>query len=132
MSPERKSGPGVSPHDTTASSGFRFVIEIVAWVAGPWAAAELSGSVWVALPTLVVLVALPAVCNTPGDKSSTLVVTPGPVRIAIELLLLVVAVASAWIVWPGWAATVVTTIGALMVVTGLSRYRWLAAGAPPA
>ena len=123
-------GPGVSPYDTAASSGTRFVIEVVAWIAGPWAAGRLLGSGWYAIPTVLVLVALPALFNTPGDKNTTGIATPGPIRIALEMLLLAVAVGSAWIVWPTWAALGVTAVGLALLITGLPRYRWLAAGAP--
>lgn len=115
-----------SPYDTTASSLTRFGIEVVAWVAGPWAAADVADTNWAILPALLVLVGLPSAFNTPGDKNTTGVPTPGPLRIAIEMLLLVVAVVSAWIVWPTWAAILVTLLGAAMLVTGMPRYRWLA------
>jgi hypothetical protein len=115
-----------SPYDTTASSLTRFGIEVVAWVAGPWAAADVADTKWAILPALLVLVGLPSVFNTPGDKNTTGVPTPGPIRIAIEMVLLVVAVLSAWIVWPTWAAILVTLLGAAMLVTGMPRYRWLA------
>lgn len=121
---------GPSPYDTPASSGTRFGIELVAWVAGPWAAADVTGSGWAALPALVILMGLPALYNTPGDKNTTGIATPGPIRIIIEMFLLIVAVLGAWIVWPMWAALVVTALGAVMIATGLPRYRWLAAGAP--
>lgn len=114
-----------SPFDTAASSLTRFGIEVVAWVAGPWAAADVTGTKWAIVPALLVLVGLPSVFNTPGDKNTTGVPTPGPIRIAIEMLLLAVAVISAWIVWPTWAAILVTLLGAGMLVTGLRRYRWL-------
>ena len=127
----RPAAAGPSPYDTTASSLTRFGIELVAWVAGPWATAEISGSGWVALPALLVLIGLPSVFNTPGDKNTTGIATPGPVRIGIEMFLLVVAVGSAWVVWPVWAAVAVTVLGVVMLVAGLPRYRWLAAGAPP-
>jgi hypothetical protein len=84
-----------------------------------------------ALLALLVLLALPSVFNTPGDKHITGVATPGPIRIIIEMFLLVVAAASAWYVWPVWAAIVVTALGGALLATGLPRYRWLAAGAPP-
>jgi hypothetical protein len=124
---ELRGGPGVSPYDTNASSGFRFLIEIVAWVAGPWAIADVTGSGWLAVPTLLVLFGLPALFNTPGDKASTVVATPGLLRILIEMVLLTAAVAGAWIVWPPWAAVIVSGIGLAMLITGGRRYRWLAA-----
>lgn len=133
MAPQSRSESGAagpSPFDTRLSAGSRFAIELAAWVAGPWAAADMTGSGWVAVPALVVLVTLPALFNTPGDKNTDGIATPGPIRIEIEMFLLGVAVASAWIVWPAWAALAVTIIGVVMVVAGLPRYRWLAAGAP--
>ena len=121
---------GPSPYDTSVSAGSRFAIELAAWVAGPWAAADMTGWGWMAVPALVVLVGLPALFNTPGDKKTDGIATPGPIRIEIEMFLLGVAVASAWIVWSAWAALAVTIVGIVMVASGLPRYRWLAAGAP--
>jgi len=121
-------GPGVSPYDTPWSSGFRFLIELVAWVAGPWAVADLTDAGWAAIPAALVLLGLPSVFNTPGDKNTTGVPTPGLIRIGIEAILLAAAVAGAWVVWPTWAAVAVSVVGALMIITGLRRYRWLAAG----
>jgi hypothetical protein len=121
---------GPSPYDTAASASTRFAIELVAWVAGPWAAADTVGFWWAAIPALLVLVGLPAVFNTPGDKHTDGIATPGPIRIGIEMFLLVVAVGSAWIVWPPWAAVAVAILATVMLLTGLPRYRWLAAGAP--
>lgn len=121
----------LSPFDTPTSSATRFGIEVVAWVAGPWAAADLAGSWVAAIPTALVLVALPAAFNTPGDKQVTGIATPGPIRIVIEMLLLIVAVRSAWLVWPAEAGLFVSGLAFAMLVTGAPRYRWLAAGAPP-
>jgi hypothetical protein len=123
--------PGPSPYDTPVSSGLRFVMELVAWTAGPWAAADLADNAWVAIPALVVLVAVPGVFSTPGDKHSVVVPTPGPVRVGLELLLFAVAVAGAWIVWPDWAAILVTLVAIGALITGRERTRWLLAGAPP-
>ena len=120
----------VSPYDTSMSATWRFVMEMLAWIAGPWAFAEVLGSAWFAIPALIVLVALPATFNTPGDKNHTPVATPGPVRIGIEMFLFTVAVVGAWIVWPQWLAILVTVWAAAAIVTGFPRYRWLAAGAP--
>lgn len=82
------------------------------------------------MPALLVLVGLPGIFNTPGDKHVSGMATPGPIRIGIEMFLLAAAVGSAWIVWPVWSAVGVTALGVAMLITGVTRYRWLAAGAP--
>jgi len=46
------------------------------------------------------------------------------------MFLLATAVAAARVVWPTWAAAVVTVIGVALLLTGHARYRWLADGAP--
>ena len=131
MSTKKRDGPGVSPYDTHASSGFRFLIEIAAWVGGPWAASEIVGAWWAAIPTALVLFALPAVFNTPGDKHTTGIPTPGPARLGIEALLLAAAVYGARRMWPSWLAVAVSVAGGLMILFGIPRYRWLLRGAPP-
>ena len=123
--------PANSPHDTGASSVTRFGTELVAWVAGPWAVQRTTGSWLLTLATLVFLVGLPALCNTPGDKKVTGIATPGPLRVLIELVLAGAAVVGAWTIWPSWAATMVAVLVVAMAVTGIARYRWLLDGAPP-
>lgn len=119
---------GPSPFDTPMSSATRFLMEVIAWVAGPWAAATATGSRWAAVPALLLLFALPALFNTPGDKHATPIATPGPIRIAIEALLIAVATASAWYLWPAWVAILVSLLAALTVLFGRRRYLWLASG----
>ena len=123
-------GPGVSPYDTHLSSALRFLVELVTWIAGPWAAADATGQWWVAIPVAIVLLALPAVFSTLGDKHQVIVATPGAVRLTLELVLWAVAIAGAWVVWPVWAVVFVTVLVAAASVTGLSRARWLLQGAP--
>lgn len=125
---EATSSIGPSPFDTPASSATRFAMEIIAWVGGPWAAATVAGSRWAAVPALLILFALPALFNTPGDKHSTPIATPGPIRIAIEALLIIVATASAWYLWPSWVAISVSVLAVTTVAFGMRRYRWLATG----
>ena len=62
----RDGAPFAHPHDTPVSAGLRFAAEIIAWVAGPWAATAAAG--WVAAPVAIVLVGLPAVFSTASDK----------------------------------------------------------------
>jgi hypothetical protein len=116
------------PFDTTLSSGLRFLGELIAWVAGPWAAA--TESIWLAIPTLAVLVGLPSVFSTPGDKRQIIVVTPGPLRVLLELVLHVVALASAWAVWPAWLAAISTVVVIAAIVAGIPRTKRLLRGAP--
>ena len=70
------------PFDTQLSSGLRFLVEVIAWVSGPWAASQLS--VWVIVPALVLLIGLPSIFSTPGDKRQIVVATPGPLRVLLE------------------------------------------------
>ncbi len=116
------------PYDTPLSAGLRFGVELTAWVAGPWAAAQAAP--WLAIPALVVLVGLPAVFSTKGDKRQVVVSTPGAVRVVIELALHAVAVAGAWIAWPAWLALAVTLVVAAALGVGLPRLGWLLRGAP--
>ena len=120
--------PFSHPHDTPVSSGLRFAVEVIAWIAAPWAVAQEAW--WLAIPVLVVLVGLPAVFSTPGDKRQVIVATPGPPRVAIEMLLHAAAIAGAWLVWPAWAAAIATVIVLAALATGTARLRWLLGGAP--
>jgi hypothetical protein len=114
------------PDDRTASA-LRFTVELAAWVATPWALARHS---WLlAVLSLVVLIGLPAVLSTPGDKSdkaAVIIAVPGWVTILMVLLQLVAAVVSAWLVWPAWVAVVVALLAVAALVTERRRWRWLA------
>ena len=83
-------------YDTVLSAGLRFCSEVLAWIAGPWAAAQISE--WLILPVLIMLVGLPSVFSTENDKRQIIVSTPGPVRIGIDALLanLLLGASSAW------------------------------------
>jgi len=116
------------PFDTPLSSGLRFLAEIIAWVSCTWAAVQQS--VWLAIPVVVILVGLPSVFSTPGDKKQIVVATPGPVRILLEFVLYAVGVACAWVVWPAWLAVVATVIVLAAVAVGIPRTKWLLRGAP--
>ena len=116
------------PFDTPVSSGFRFLTELIAWVAGPWAASAVSA--WLIVPVLVVLVGLPSIFSTPGDKKQIVVATPGPVRLLIEGLQYAVAAVAPWLVWPAWAAVICSMVVIVAIALGLSRMAWLVRGAP--
>ncbi|MEU8585462.1 hypothetical protein AB0C59_00380 [Streptomyces sp. NPDC048664] len=113
------------PDDRTASA-LRFGVELIAWVATPWA---LAGHSWVlAALSVVLLIGLPTCFSTPGDKAHVIIAVPGRVTILLVLLQLAAAVASSWLAWPAWAATVVTLLAATTLVTERPRWRWLASG----
>ena len=116
------------PYDTPFTSGLRFLVEIIAWVAGPWAASQWAG--WLIAPALIILIGLPSLFSTSGDKRQVIVATPGPLRVVIELFLHGAAVAASWLVWPAWLAIVSTIIVAAALVAGLPRIGWLLRGAP--
>ncbi len=116
------------PFDTVLTSALRFLAEVVAWVAGPWAAAEQS--IWLIVPALVVLVGLPSLFSMPGDKRQVIVATPGPLRALLELALHAVAIAGSWLVWPAWLAVIATVVVVAALATGIPRMVWLLRGAP--
>ncbi|MFB7103907.1 hypothetical protein [Streptomyces hydrogenans] len=109
--------------DDRAASALRFATELVAWVATPWA---LAGYSWVlAVLSVMVLVGLPTVFSTPGDKAHVIVAVPGRVTILLVLLQLAAAVLSSWAAWPSWAAVTVTALAAATLVTERRRWTWL-------
>ncbi|WP_230396128.1 hypothetical protein [Streptomyces blattellae] len=112
--------------DDRRAAGWRFATELVAWVATPWA---LTGYSWpLAVVSVVVLIGLPTVFTTPGDKTHGIVPVPGPVTILLVLLQLVAAVVSAWLAWPVGAAVAVSLPAAATLVTERPRWRWLVSG----
>lgn len=118
--------PFIHPFDSPLSSGLRFLVEVIAWVAGPWAAAQYS--VWLAVAIAVMLIGLPAIFSTAGDKKQVVVATPGPLRVLIELLLHGVAAAAIWVVWPAWIAGIASIVVIAALATGVPRTKWLLRG----
>lgn len=114
--------------DDRLASALRFAVELVAWVATPWA---LAGHSWLlAALSVVLLIGLPTCFSTPGDKANVIIAVPGGVTILLVLLQLVAAVASSWLAWPAWAAGAVTLMAVLTLVTERRRWRWLVSGEP--
>ncbi|WP_436772577.1 hypothetical protein [Yinghuangia sp. YIM S09857] len=123
MTSPTEPGTAAGRPDDRLSSVFRFATEIIAWVAAPWALAAVS---WVlALAAVVLLILLPTVFSTPGDKNQVVVAVPGVVTIVIMLVQFGAAVAGAWAAWPRWAAVAVCGLVAVAVVLELPRWRWL-------
>lgn len=120
----RTRGPG---HDTL-SGGLRFLSELVAWVATPWAL--WSFSIPLAILSVVLLIAPSAIFSTPGDRpgGDAPVSVPGAVTIALVLVQLVAATVSAWVVWPTPVAVAVTVLCLVVVVTEQPRWRSMTGG----
>ncbi len=119
-------GPGQTalnrPDDRTPSV-FRFATELVAWIATPWA---LSSHSWLlATLSVVILIGLPTLFSTPGDKAKVIIPVPGGVTILLVLLQLAAAVISAWVAWPAGVAVAVTLLAATTLVTERHRWHWL-------
>jgi hypothetical protein len=115
--------PG-SPNRPGAASALRFATELIAWVATPWALA--GHSIVLAIASVVVLIGLPTLFGTPGDKPSVLVAAPGLFTITLVVLQLAAAAISAWAAWPMAIAVAVWVLVAATVITELPRWRWLA------
>ncbi len=101
--------------------------ELIAWVSTPWALAPYS--IPLAIAAVVVLIGLPTIFQTPGDKPRVTVAVPGFVTILLVLLQLVAAVAASWIAWPIAVAVVVSVLAVACVVTEQPRWRWLSGAA---
>ncbi|MEV6583809.1 hypothetical protein AB0M92_37385 [Streptomyces sp. NPDC051582] len=108
------------------ASVLRFATELCAWVAAPWALAPWS--VAAAVAAVALLIGLPTVFSTPGDKAHVIVAVPGAVTVALVLLQLVAAVAASWAAWPTWAAVTVTALAVACLWTERTRWRRLLGG----
>jgi hypothetical protein len=117
-----------NPYDTIASAGLRFLMEVIAWVAMPWWAWEVSGPIS-AILTLIILMAIPGVFSTVGDKRKVVVPTPGAVRVLIELGLFIAAIVGAWSAWSPYSGIGVAVIAVLGLIAGRRRVAWLLKGA---
>ncbi|WP_406473044.1 hypothetical protein [Streptomyces platensis] len=109
--------------DDRAASAVRFATELVAWVATPWALADHS---WLlAVLSVVILIGLPTLLSTPGDKANVIIAVPGWATILLVLLQLAAAVTSSWLAWPAWAAVPVTVLATAALITEHRRWHWL-------
>ncbi len=107
--------------DDRIASVLRFAAELVAWVATPWVLSTYS---WLlAVLAVVVLIGLPTVFSTPGDKAQVIIPVPGTVTILLVLLQLAAAVIAAWSAWPVQAAVLVSLLVATTLVTERRRWR---------
>lgn len=84
---------------------------------------------WLIIPTLILLIALPAVFSTPNDKRHIVIATPGWLRVLLELLLYLVAAVAPWFVWSLPLASVSVLVVVVSIVLGIPRLIWLLRGA---
>lgn len=105
--------------------GLRFVAEMTAWVCTPWAL--WSYSIPLAIGAVLLLIGLPALFGTPGDRpgGDPPVAVPGIVTVSLVVLQLVAAAASAWALWGTWIAASVTVLCLVVPFTELPRWRAL-------
>lgn len=111
------------PGHDNIRGGVRFTAELVALVATPWALWQYS--ILLAIASIVVLIGLPAVFSTPGDRpgGDGPVAVPGAVTILIVLIHLSAATVAAWAIWPWWAAVVVIALCGAVLVTEQTRWK---------
>jgi hypothetical protein len=95
-------------------------------VATPWALAAHSPVL--AGAALLLLIGLPTVFATPGDKVKVVVAVPGAVTIALVVLQLFAAMVSSWAAWPVPVALLVWALVIATTYTELPRWRRLAGG----
>ena len=116
------------PGHDNLRGGARFLAELVAMVATPWAL--WPHSIPLAVVSVVILIGLPTVFSTPGDRpgGDGPVAVPGAVTILIVLLHLTAATMSAWAIWPWWIALAVTAL--CLAVIGTEQTRWRALTRP--
>jgi hypothetical protein len=119
--------PAAERPDDRAASVLRFATELVAGVATPWA---LAGRSWLlAAVSVALLIGLPTLFSTPGDKNSAIIAVPGWATVLLVLLQLAAAVTASWVVWPVWAAVPVSVLAAATLVAERGRWRWLLSAA---
>jgi hypothetical protein len=99
---------------------------MVAWVATPWALA--THSPLLAGVALLLLIGLPTVFVTPGDRVKVLVPVPGAVAVGLNIVQLFAAVVSAWAAWPVPVALLVWLLVIVTIYAELPRWRRLAGG----
>ncbi|MEV7909590.1 hypothetical protein [Streptomyces griseus] len=103
---------------------------MTAWVGTPWAL--WSYSVPLAIGAVLLLIGLPALFGTPGDRpgGDPPVAVHGIVTVLLVVVQLVAAAASAWALWGTWIASSVTVLCLVVPVTELPRWRALLRTSP--
>lgn len=113
------------PPGDRAGSACRLTIELVGWIAAPWALG--SSSPLLGLSAVVVLIGLASVFGTAGDRGQPkppLVAVPGYVTVALVLVQFAAALIASWYLQP-WFGFVVLWLVLIGVAAELPRWRWL-------
>jgi hypothetical protein len=114
----------VAAPDPLSASTPRFLVEIIAWVAAPWALATYS--IWLAVLADVLLIGLPTIFGMSGAKKQTNPVSiPARPAIALELLQPVAACIAAFAAWPSLVASLVVVASLAACILQLRRWRWM-------
>ncbi|MFG3224579.1 hypothetical protein ACGF07_07355 [Kitasatospora sp. NPDC048194] len=111
------------PGEPRYATGLRAGLELVGWIGLP--IALWPHSVLLAIAVDVLLIGVPAVLQTPGDKPGTVVAVPGWVTVLMVLAELAGAVTAAWLLLPAWAAVLVSLLAVTCCGTELPRWRRL-------
>ncbi|MFJ9692178.1 hypothetical protein [Kitasatospora sp. NPDC101183] len=105
------------------ATALRVGLELVAWICLP--IALWHHSIPLAIGVDVLLIGAPALFQTPGDKPGTVIPVPGWVTILMVLVELAAADIAAQLLFPTWAATVVTLLVIACCTTELPRWNRL-------
>lgn len=112
---------GQAPAEAWYATALRAGLELIGWVGAPWALIQ-HHQIALAVLVDVLLIGLPALLQTPGDKAGTVIAVPGWATIAMVFMELGAAVAAAWVLfWPPLAIAV--SVLALVCV-GTEQPRW--------
>jgi hypothetical protein len=115
--------PAAAPDDLTASVP-RFLVEVIAWMAAPWAL--WSTSAVLAIAAVAVLIAVPTIVGQPGAKKQRVpIAVPAAVAIGVELIQPVVAVVASAFAWPSWITVIVVVLAVIAGAAQLRRWRWM-------
>ena len=105
----------------------RFVLELMMLASYAWLGAHLA-SWWGGVAFPVIAAALWGVFSVPGDPGrnpKSVVPTPGPIRLALEIALLGGGCVALWVVGQPVLALCVTALNVLHLVFAGSRTKWL-------
>ena len=117
--------PAAGSPDNRARATPRFLTELVAWVATPWAFVTQGHSVALAVLSVIVLIGLPSLFGTPAEKPKAVVPIPGSGTVALVAVQLFAALVSPWLAWPLPVAIVTSALVLVTVFTEQPRWRWL-------